>query len=164
MRIFVNKLGVPSKARLVLRPNSSFGMAAPDLGVDYEIGLDDFGKLALDFNFSTGKCISVEGYSTDKFASFRECDLAIDAATDCDLRMVPSDDDPTEFGMTFKIPLEGRFIDLKRKRIRFGTPSVSSIAYRFGEGQYIYFNGGDIEAILIEFYIVEGAFPAGRRG
>ena len=164
MRIFVNKHGVPSKARMVLHQDSSFGMATPDLGVDYQIGLDDLGKLALDFNFATEKCISVEGYSTDKFASFRECDLTIDAATDCDLRMVPSDDDPTEFGMTFKIPLEGRFIDPKRKRMRFGTPSVSSIAYRFGDGQYVYCNGGDIEAILIEFYIVEGAFPTGRRG
>ena len=164
MRIFVNKLGAPSKARIVLHQDSSFGMAVPDLGVEYQIGLDDLGKLALDFNFATGKCISVEGYSTDKFASFRECDLAIYAASDCDLRMAPSDDDPTEFGMSFKVPLEGRFIDPKRKRMRFGTPSVSSIAYRFGEGQYIYFNGGDIESILIEFYIVEGAFPAGRRG
>ena len=160
----MNKLGVPSKARLVLHADSSFGMAAPDLGVDYQIGLDDLGKLALDFNFATGKCISVEGYSTDKFASFRECDLTIDAASDCDLRMAPSDVDPTEFGMTFKIPLDGRFIDPKRKRIRFGTPSVSSIAYRFGEGQYIYFNGGNVEAILIEFYIIEGAFTAGCRG
>ena len=163
MRIFVNKLGVPSKARLVLRSDSSFGMAATDLGFDYQISLDNLGKLALDFNFATGKCISVEGYSTDKFASFRECDLAIDAVSDCDLRMAPSDDDPTEFGMAFEIQLEGRFIDPKRKRIRFGTPSVSSIAYRFGEGQYIYFNGADIEAILIEFYILERAFPTGSR-
>ena len=112
----------------------------------------------------TIKCLSFDGYSTDKFASFRECDLAIDAASDCGLRMAPSDDDLTEFGMTFEIPLKGRFIDPKRRRMRFGTPSASSIAYRFGDGQYIYCNGGDIEAILIEFRIVEGAFPAGCRG
>ena len=82
-----------------------------------------------DFNRITVRKYETNTYDVDE--AFDNIKIVADKA---EITVVPSDDDPAEFGMTFKIPLEGRFIDPKRKRIRFGTPSASSSAYRFGDG------------------------------
>lgn len=151
MKLIIALNRVPNINRIALHDDYSFGQKEKDLSFDYQVSLDEFGKLALNFDLTTKECVSVEGYSTCHFRDFQNCELPVHDAQKCSLKMELSIDDYPEWGTTFLIPLSGRYIDWKNRRIQFGTPTGNSSLFQFGNGQYVYSSHGILEAFLIEF-------------
>ena len=151
MKLIIDLNGAPNINHIELHDDYSFGQKDKDLFLDYEVSLDEFGKLSLNFDSTTKECGSVEGYSTCQFHDFQSCELPVHGAQKCSLKMELSIDDSPEWGTTFLIPLSGRYIDWKNRRIQFGTPTGNSSLFQFGIGQYMYSSHGIIEAFLIEF-------------
>ncbi|MBQ7244590.1 MAG: hypothetical protein IJS52_10390 [Bacilli bacterium] len=151
MKLIIDLNRAPNINRIELHDEFSFGQKEEDGFWDYQVGLDEWGKLALNFDLTTKECVSVEGYTTCKFRDFQNCELPVHGAQKCSLKMELSIDDSPEWGTTFLIPLSGRYIDWKNRRIQFGTPTGNSSLFQFGNGQYVYSSHGIIEAFLIEF-------------
>lgn len=151
MKLIIDLNRVPNTNHIVLHKDYSFGQKEKDRFFDYQVGLDESGKLALNFDLTTKGCVSVEGYSTCEFHDFQNCELPVHGAQKCSLKIDLSIDDPSEWGTTFLIPLSGRYIDWENRRIRFGTPTGNSSLFQFGYGQYVYSSHGVMEAFLIEF-------------
>lgn len=151
MKLIIDLNRVSNTNHIALHKDYSFGQKEKDGFFDYQVSLDESGKLCLNFDLTTKGCVSVEGYSTCQFHDFQNCELPVHGAQKCSLKINLSIDDPSEWGTTFLIPLSGRYIDWENRRIRFGTPTGNSSLFQFGYGQYVYSSHGVMEAFLIEF-------------
>lgn len=139
-----------NRNRVILHPDNSYGSSNDDTEPwHYQVSLTEWADIILNFNKFTSKCVSCEGFLSEKSKRMRYKSIDIIGFTEAALRFESTE--IPDYGIEILIENQLIYFDKDKKMLAFGDVISQEDLIKFGEGQFVKIRDGNIVAVYIVF-------------